>query len=288
MLEVLDSLSDAGHPDKPNEDAMGHSDAHAWVIDGATGVGEGNLLAEASDAAWLARYASAHFGAEAARHGADLASLTHQAIEDLARRFEALRQREPIGRYELPSAAMIMAHWDGAVLRCANFADCMMVVLTDSGQSHVFGGAHHDRLASGRARTAALLAQLQPGQTAFDLPEVMAYLRAARNRQNTEDGYWILGLDPHAVRHMRQWRLPLAEPATALLMSDGFAALAADYDQMTLTEMVATAREKGLAPLLAALREVEHVGDPQARLYPRFKRCDDATSMLLRLHPSAG
>lgn len=56
-FEVLDTLSLAGDPLKPNDDAFAHTESAAVVMDGATSLGE-PLLPGESDAAWIA-----HFGA---------------------------------------------------------------------------------------------------------------------------------------------------------------------------------------------------------------------------------
>lgn len=285
MLRILDAITDAGHPEKPNEDAFGHGRAHAWVIDGATGVADDELLDAPSDAHWLAQEASAYFAAHAERHGSDLGGLTKAAIDSLAQTFEAKKRRPPNGRYELPSAAMSMVHSDGATLSYVNFADCHLVLLTDEGEVTTFGDRHLDREASARQRTADLIASLAPGADMFASPDVMRFLRAARNRQNTETGYWILGLDPRAVDFMRRWNMPLSQHVTGLLMTDGFASLAYDYERLTPAELVRRAREEGLSGILSEIRKIEREEDPALRLYPRFKRSDDATAVLFRAGP---
>ncbi|MEN6543102.1 hypothetical protein [Parvibaculum sp.] len=287
MLRILDVITDAGHPEKPNEDAYGHAPAHAWVIDGATGVADDELLDAPSDAHWLAQEASAYFGAHAERHGSDLGGLTKAAIDSLAQAFESKKRRPPNGRYELPSAAMSMVHSDGATLSYVNFADCHLVLLTDEGEATTFGDRHLDREASARQRIADLIASLAPGADMFASPDVMRFLRAARNRQNTETGYWILGLDPRAVDFMRRWEVPLTRPVTGLLMTDGFASLAYDYDRLTPADLVRRARDEGLSALLSEIRNIEQNEDPALRLYPRFKRSDDATALLFRATPAA-
>lgn len=287
MLRILDTISDPGHPDKPNEDAFGHGEAHAWVIDGATGVGDGELLDGPSDAHWFARTASALFAEHAKRHGADLRGLTRAAIGEISTRFEAERKRPPNGRYELPSAAMTLVHNDGAHLHCANFADCRLILMSDDGEATILGDNHLDREAASRRRTAELVAQVAPGADTRSSADVMRYLRAARNRQNTEDGYWILGLDPRATDFMRAWQIPLAGPVTGLLMSDGFASLAYDYDRLAPPDLVARARESGLGAIVEDIRKIERDEDPHMRIYPRFKRSDDATALLFRAVPAA-
>lgn len=287
MLQILDTISDPGDPAKPNEDAFGHSGAHAWVIDGATGVADSELLDAPSDASWLAQSASAFFENHAETFGPDLAGLTRTAIEELERRFAAGRRRAPNGRYELPSAAMTMAQSDGTHIRCANFADCRLALLADDGEVTILGDHHLDREAASKARTAALLATIGEGDDPFSSPEIMKFLRAARNMQNRTDGYWIFGLDPRAVDFMRSWTLPLTKPMTGLLMSDGFASLAYDYHRLKPADLVAHARDKGLANIVEEIRRVERDEDPLMKRYPRFKRHDDATAIFFRVAPSS-
>lgn len=285
MFHILDAISDPGSTNKPNEDAFGHAHAHAWVIDGATGVADSELLDAPSDAHWLAQTASSLFAEHADRYGADLVGLTRNVIGEMARRFEAGRNRPPNGRYELPSAAMALVHSDGVHIHCANFADCRLALLADDGEVVVLGEHHLDREATSKARTASLLADMREGGDPFASLEIMNFLRAARDMQNREGGYWILGLEPRAVDFMRYWTLPLMRPMTGLLMSDGFAALTYDYGRLELADLVRRAREEGLYALLGELRHIEQNIDPNMRLYPRFKRCDDATAVLFRVAP---
>jgi hypothetical protein len=287
MLHILDTISDPGNAGKPNEDAFGHGRAHAWVIDGATGVADSELLHGPSDARWLAETASALFAEHAETHGSDLAGLTRFTVEELKRRFEAAQRRAPNGRYELPSAAMALVQSDGTHIRCANFADCRLALLSDDGEVTILGDHHLDREAASKARTASLLSQIGEGADPFASPDIMRFLRRARDYQNREDGYWILGLDPRAVDFMRSWTIPLTKPMTGLLMSDGFAALAYDYKRLTPENLVLRARDEGLAAIVGELRRVEREDDPHMRLYPRFKASDDATAVLFRTAPAA-
>tara|TARA_R110000868_G_scaffold66966_2_gene199067 strand:+ start:4319 stop:5185 length:867 start_codon:yes stop_codon:yes gene_type:complete len=285
MLQILETISQGGRAGKPNEDAFGHTDTHAWVIDGATGVADSELLAGMSDARWLSHGASAVFAEEAARFGSDLKGLTRSAIETMKARFEREALRAPNGRYELPSAAMILAYSDGRALHVANFADCRLLLLGDDGSFGDYTERHGDRSPKSKARTAALLDKVGPGGDPFALPEVMTYLRKARDYQNRADGYWILGLDPEAAEHMPQWTVPLTAPVTGLLMSDGFASLAYDYKLLTPVELITRARDEGLGAVVEAVRKFERVDDPQMKIFPRFKGSDDATAVLFRAVP---
>jgi hypothetical protein len=67
-----------------------------------------------------------------------------------------------------------------------------------------------------------------------------------------------------------------------LLASDGFLALASDYARYTPETLLAAAAARGLGTLGEELRAVE-ASDPEGLRFPRFKRSDDATALLLVL-----
>ena len=56
-FEILDTISLPGNPLKPNDDAFGHLDGAAVVLDGATSLGD-PLMPGDSDAAWVATLAT--------------------------------------------------------------------------------------------------------------------------------------------------------------------------------------------------------------------------------------
>jgi hypothetical protein len=104
-------------------------------------------------------------------------------------------------------------------------------------------------------------------------------LRAARNRVNTADE-WLFAPDRACADHAKQGRANVAPGTIVLLASDGFLALASDYERYTPDTLLAAAEARGLAELGAELRAIES-GDPEGLRFPRFKRSDDATALLL-------
>ncbi len=118
---------------------------------------------------------------------------------------------------------------------------------------------------------------------ANDDPQTLAALRRHRGLQNTADGeVWTLGLVPAVADHLSITLLP-AQPATALICSDGIADLVALYGAYDAAGLVRAAQQKGLAALITELRGLERDIDPDGLAYPRFKQSDDATAMLVRL-----
>lgn len=181
---------------------------------------------------------------------------------------------------------MMLLHASEGWIRAANFADCGLVLLADgAAQAQIFGAQHNSREARAVSRTASLIRALAPGEEPFGNAAVMDYLRAARRRQNSKEGYWILGIDPEAAAHVRLAGFRLSRPATGLVFSDGFGSLVFDYHRYEPADFVRRAAAEGLQPLLAEIRKIEREEDPACLLWPRFKRHDDATAILFRVEP---
>ena len=70
--------------------------------------------------------------------------------------------------------------------------------------------------------------------------------------------------------------------ALLLLATDGFLALAANYDAYDAGGLIAAAKSRGLTALGEELRAIE-AADAGGDRFPRFKTSDDATALLLQL-----
>ncbi|UOM33925.1 hypothetical protein [Acuticoccus sp. I52.16.1] len=268
MIEVLASVCAAGSPRRPNEDGCGTAGAYAWVIDGATGLGDEPLLDAPSDAAWLT--ATLH---EALLDGAETidtpGELLRAAAHTAAARFTAERRRAPRERYEVPTAAVVLARF-GEIVEVVELGDCGIWIEAD-GMLTRFGGL--DRMSTWESDSARRLMSGGKGRT----PEVTAYLRTVRNTANTQDGYPVFAPDEGCMRWARQ-HVVGAREGRALLVSDGFEAAIDDYALYDGAALMAAAGD--LEAVLAEVRAVEN-DDPDLTRFPRFKRSDDATAMLV-------
>ncbi len=268
---MVDGLSEPGHPDRANEDAFGACGAYAWVIDGATGLAETPLLDAPSDAAWLAAALGAALAA-LAHDAPDPAALLVAAAAEVEARFHAERIRAPRERYEIPTASVLLARFAGEGIDLVELGDCGLYVAAEGAVAR-YGGS-----ARGRAGERSSAARLN-GATRRDDPDVLAFLRAARNRANAPGGYPIFAPDADAARHARRHH-HAAPSGEALFVTDGFDAAVEDYCLYSPASLVNAARG-GLPGPLAAIRAAER-DDPEGLRYPRFKPSDDATALLVR------
>ncbi|MEI9996614.1 MAG: protein phosphatase 2C domain-containing protein [Rhizomicrobium sp.] len=277
-FEVLDTISLPGDPLKPNDDAFGHADSAAVVLDGATSLGD-SLMPGDSDAAWIA-----HFGARRlmahVKDGDNPHDALRHTLADAQKSFEALRRHPPQEPWQIPFASMAFASEARGGFDFLWFGDCAGLLFAADTVEVLGESFAHKASEADRAAKLAKEKGVAPASGA-NLPEFIPALRAARSRINSGTK-WVFSPDVRAADHVAHKRVAAPKGATLLLASDGFLALATDYGRYTPHTLMHKAMAKGLGILADELREIEEA-DPQGHKHPRFKKSDDATAVLLRL-----
>jgi serine/threonine protein phosphatase PrpC len=279
-LELVESLSLPSAPDRPNEDSFAVSERVAAVFDGATGLGE-TLMPGRSDAQWIAQFGARRLRAHAEGGEGGLRDWLRAAAADAEKSFAALRKRPPVENYEIAYASAVMASASENELRVLWFGDCAALLHTTAGAFAMLGDTL-DKRESERARVNRLTRLGGKGPAAAGVrDEFLPALRAARNAVN-RDGDWLFGPDANCADHAKEARAAITPGSQLLLASDGFLALASDYGRYSPEALFDAARARGLATLGEDLRAIE-ASDPDGVTYPRFKRSDDATALLLKV-----
>lgn len=282
-LKVIEQISAAGTASVPNEDIAGHSTCGAWALDGATGLAEERLLPGASDAHWLVAQYDALLRDRADRIELAPHQLFTDCIDTVTRKFEAERSHVPETRFELPSAGIAFVRVAHQRLEYARLGDCRAIFALADG---TIVSTRHSALQALDGRVIAKMEKLRQSDAALTYADVRAAvqndLRANRNLLNAPGGYWALGTESEAARHMEAGAFPLYPDTRirGLLVTDGFYRLVDtfgvfDDDAKLLAETFA----QGLGPLLHKLRTLEDA-DPECIAYPRLKAKDDATALL--------
>jgi hypothetical protein len=279
-FEVLESLSLPGDPAKANEDAFATEGDAAVVFDGCTAVSD-SLMPGTSDAAWIAQFGARRLMAHMRDGDAPRAALRY-ALADTEKSFAGLRRRAPKETYEIPFASMMFATARDGSLHVLWFGDCAALIVRPGDRAELLGDAFGRRAGeAGRARLLSDASGLPPA-AGLSRAEFLPHLRAARNKVNTHAGGWLFSPDVHAAEHVASRRISAPTDTLVLLATDGFLVLASDYGTYDVAALIVAAREKGLSALGAELRTIE-ASDAEGRRFPRFKKSDDATALLLRV-----
>lgn len=285
LISIIDTISDPGKETRPNEDRLGFNRHAAFVIDGATGLGDRQFMeGYGSDAAWIAEFGAIRF-AERLNRSADPKTVLRQVSAEARDTFIATAGDQP--RYAWPLCSLTALQATDSGFRWFGLGDSCMYILHDDGRSDFvipIPGAYEWEQHQA-AQHIARVGGIGTAGVANDDPETLAKLREGRARQNTPNGStWTFGVVPEAADHLAMVDVPIyGGGATALLCSDGLADLVALYklyDSATLIQRAATA---GLKSLVTELRQMERTVDPDGLKYPRYKQSDDTTAILLRL-----
>ena len=269
-LDLIQSLSIAGDSAKANDDRTGAGHARAWVIDGATDLGEPGLLGNRGGAAWIAAEADRAF---ATAGDGSIEQTCRAVFETVAARFAEQRTREP-ETWEIPSASFLAVAVADNIVDCAWLGDCAALLIRDGHATRI--GPQRD-IRDDETDLARSVAHHGLGSVKRVAP-VLDVLRTARSRP----GRQVLGIDPADAEQIYYSSQPCVAGDELLLMSDGFVAVTDLYrliDQAALPGLLA---EGGLAGIAARLRVAE-AGDSDCTRWPRFKQGDDATAIWLRV-----
>jgi serine/threonine protein phosphatase PrpC len=278
-LQLLDQLSLPGDPGKPNEDFLAQAELAALVMDGATPLGD-SLMPGLSDAAWIAQFGARRLMAHLGQGDAARKAL-RGALTDAQKSFEALSRHPPEEMWQTPCASMMLAVQDDGGLEFLWYGDCAALLKQGDAPATVVGETFDKRAAEAmRARVVAKENGLSPA-SGFNRPEFIGNLRAVRNRVNSGN-YWLFSPDARAASHVSRRIVKAAHGTVLLLATDGFLALTSDYGVYSVDGLMEAARSKGLAALGEELRAIE-ADDTGGDKYPRFKKSDDATAVLIRV-----
>ena len=279
-FELMDSLSLAGDPGKPNEDAFAAEPYAAAVFDGATMVSD-PILPGRSDAAWIATFGARRLMAHLKEGNSPRAALRH-ALADAEHSFDGLKRRTPRERHELPFASMILAVPCDGGFDALWYGDCGALALRPGGDCDVIGQAFDRKASEANDATRFAAETATPSTGALDNPLFVSLVRSGRNKMNIGTGTWLFAPMAAASEHASRARLAAPAGTLVLLCTDGFLALAGDYAAYEPAALVEAARHKGLKALGAEIRALEN-GDPEGGRFPRFKKSDDATAVLVKL-----
>jgi hypothetical protein len=266
-----------------NEDRAGAAGTLAWVIDGATDVLEAPLTTAATDASWAAETIDAELRKIATAPPVELATVLPMLTAALQSEFVRAARREPAGRQEHPSAAALVVRASAGCLDYAGVGDCSLIATTASGTVR-FGASKHDagdpwvaeQLTSFRAQNPTAVPDAAHAQ-------LWPRLLLARRAMNEPAGYGVLSLTPTPAHFIQRGRIALAEGGFALIASDGLMRLVDVFRRYTNVELLAAAAGQGLQSLIAEVRALE-LADQHCIEFPRAKRHDDASGVLLKAH----
>jgi hypothetical protein len=181
--------------------------------------------------------------------------------------------------WQMPCASMMLVVPSEKGIELLWYGDCAALVARGDGPVRVVGETFDKRAAEAQAAQALAKEKNLSPAAGLSRQEFIGALRRRRNRINSGDS-WLFSPNVKAAAHVS--RRVMKTASHLLLATDGFLALATDYGAYSADSLMAAALNKGLVALGQELRAIE-ADDAGGDKFPRFKKSDDATALLLRI-----
>lgn len=283
-MHVIKKISDAGS--NRNEDFILYRDNHfALLLDGATGLKKDIIKKETaenqSDAAWFVQRFSFYIE-KFSNIGTGAKELVTRCIGEVKKDYEAAVEEADKDPLNEPSASMALIKRTGEKVEIFILGDITVLMEKDNAVEYLWDDS------VSRQDTVAIAEMVKTaGDKNTDVldtlkeDKIQAILKENRKRKNREQGYWILGMDEEAVGHGIYMVTEEDRFDKILFCSDGFAAY---YDKYHLCPdidtFMRTVEMQDFEVIVKKMRETEYA-DEACNRYPRFKRSDDASAILL-------
>lgn len=281
-------LSVPGSTSKANEDRSFANDFMASVIDGATGVAKNGRrfvpnATEGSDAAWLAQRAVDYLGAARGPYPADIRDYVRMMGHGLTAIFaDSAVQYPDAEKCELPCAQIAIAQINNDKIQIARLGDVETLIQLKNGQIdrleadprhgeldrqkmvvvHKYAADHGVSIAEAKA---ANMQMFRDHVTVRNTPGHAGILNVVDTCDNTGFGYKTYNA---------------GDVSKIMMMTDGFHSLYNQYAARDMEYMLAARTNADLKERASIIRAIEDLDDTCTK-YPRFKKSDDATALVV-------
>ena len=274
MLRVTDSLCLQGNINL--EDGIGIGNKFAFVIDGATGLGNNSMQSDHSDAELFTQSLVKQLTV-LLNSNDPIEKILKSTIDEIYPTFSDY-YRTLKHKYERPSAGICILRILGNELECSRLGDCIYT-LKMKDRSYITDDLTHLNDLDDEALR--LMVELRDSKTQQDRKgELMDILRKNRKLMNDKNGYWILDLSGEGIDHISTVRYPLKDVDGFSVYSDG---MVQAYDTLDMVDsyerLYELSREIGLKELGRRIFEIQD-SDPDCVRYPRFKIHDDTSGII--------
>jgi serine/threonine protein phosphatase PrpC len=275
---------------KNNEDAYAISENHGLfaVIDGATGLG--GLPGDVASRIVKETFEN--------NPSSPLLSLVEEANHHLNKETQQLTGTElgAIPKYKRSTCGLSAIQIsNNETIQFISAGDCMLFIEHHDSTIRQMTYDHLDRLdAQSIAAFHHLLTEketkLEQSLNSLPSPElqqvlsdcrasISQLLKKNRNKLNTMDGYGVIDGSPEALRFLESGSIPLMNVKSILLLTDG---LKMNKTVNGWEESAQFAFTHGVQALLDEIHTAEQQ-DPACITYPRLKKHDDKTGILIQL-----
>ncbi|GAA0864278.1 hypothetical protein [Paraclostridium tenue] len=279
-IKICDTLCYKGSA-KYNEDIVGVNPFGAWVLDGATGLNNKNLVSDKSDANWYVNWWNKYLHQNIHKE-ITLKEIMADGIKLISDEYYGIVNKDKIEKLDTPSSSISIIKFYKDKIEYFLLGDCAL---------HL---KQKDKVKIIKDRTLCYLDKLVydemeslPNLSKLSYEEiksrVMKTIIANRLKKNTKDGYWILDFDKEAIDNSINGFIYIKDNIKLMLTSDGFSCISDRYNEIEEQELLNNVEESGIGNIYNKLRKIEE-DDYLTTKFPRFKINDDSSCIYLDIN----
>jgi hypothetical protein len=280
-FELIDQISILSPTAAVNEDAAGATESAAWVIDGATGVSDlPPLVPGLTDAAWLAAQLNKSLHDTFENAAVEPYTALAEIEADIRATFSSVNTCPERLPAEQPTAAFALSVLRGDAVHLIGLGDCRIIVENRIGEVEEFDPSETGHAEAMIIQERHRLLDAYPDEDPW--PRLKPFILSFRQFANVQGGYSIV--HPTLPWHSRVKRQVYNDQTVRhlLAISDGLYRLVDVFQAYSPGQLLRRAVKDGLMPLCSQLCDLE-IADERCVVYPRVKRHDDASAVLVAL-----
>ncbi|MEG1132710.1 MAG: hypothetical protein RSD77_10370 [Romboutsia sp.] len=276
-MRICDTLCCQGSA-KYNEDVIGINTFGAWVLDGATGLNNKNLVSNKSDANWYVNWWNAYLHKNIDKE-ITLKEIMNDGIKLISEEYYANTDKDKIEKLDTPSSSIAAVKFYSDKIEYFLLGDCTLHfkigdkinIIKDRSLCYL------DKLVYDEMESLPNLDQLSYEKIKN---AVMKTIISNRLKKNTNGGYWILDFDKEAINNSLNGFIAIKDNIKLMLTSDGFSCISDRYNEIEEHELLNEIETNGVGFIYNNLRKIEE-DDYLTIKFPRFKINDDSSCIYL-------
>lgn len=263
-----------------NEDVVGICKKGAWVLDGATGLNNKNLISEESDAKWYVSWWNKYLS-ENLNKNKPLKEIVLNGLENIKREYLLKLNGLEIQELDTPSASVVIIKFHKSKLEYFLLGDCTLM-FKDLNKNLLIKDERVCKFDDEIYRKMYNLNKIESLTIDEKKKILLPFIIENRLKKNSEEGYWILEFNKEAVEKAVHGFIDIENEAKIIMSSDGFSCAWDRYNIFNKNEIIEIGQYKGIEYIKNETRKLEDK-DKKGLIFPRFKKSDDSSCVYLHI-----
>lgn len=263
-----------------NEDVVGICKKGAWVLDGATGLNNKNLISEESDAKWYVSWWNKYLS-ENLNKNKPLKEIVLNGLENIKREYLLKLNGLEIQELDTPSASVVIIKFHKSKLEYFLLGDCTLI-FKDLNKNLLIKDERVCKFDDDIFRKMDNLNKIEKLTIDEKKKILLPFIIENRLKKNSEEGYWILEFNKEAVEKAVHGFINIENEAKIIMSSDGFSCAWDRYNIFNKNEIIEIGQYKGIEYIKNETRKLEDK-DKKGLIFPRFKKSDDSSCVYLHI-----